>query len=147
MAHKFWESNMPEERMSLSLEEYNQLQDYRALRTSLTKRGKRICVDFDGVIHAYRDGWNGGVIYDVVVHGALETMDKLEKAGFEVVVFTTRGATQATEVSTWIDEQQTALGLPYRHYDVTATKPPAIAYIDDRAVRFTNWLDIGKLFM
>jgi len=29
---------------------------------------------------------------------------------------------------------------------VSNLKPPAIAYIDDRGIRFTNWADITKYF-
>jgi len=96
---------------------------------------KTIAIDFDGVI------------YDKPVEGVKESLQKLEKEGFELVVFTTRD--NLDDVKVWMDKN---VGWAcdgnntYFPGKITNKKPKAIAYIDDRAVRFTNWEDIRKLF-
>jgi hypothetical protein len=107
---------------------------------------KTIAVDFDGVLHRYSKGWQDGAIYDPPVEGAVEAFYKLIAAGFDIVVFTTRKDTKA--VASWM----------HKHFDfekrighfwepqITNEKPLALAYIDDRGIRFTNWPDILKYF-
>jgi len=53
---------------------------------------------------------------------------------FRVVIFTTRGKTwQGREaVQRWLGEH----GYECDEDDITAEKPPALVYLDDRAVRF-----------
>lgn len=55
-----------------------------------------------------------------------------------VVVYTTRENHEA--VREWLKSS----GFP--ELPITSMKPKAIAYIDDRAIRFTNWDDIRKYF-
>ena len=95
-------------------------------------------VDFDGVIHAYSLGWHDGTCYDLPVPGARAALLELVDAGYRIVVFTSRSNIQA--VADWL------CGFKIPFHDVTNKKVPALAYIDDRAVRFTNWEDIRKLF-
>ena len=52
-----------------------------------------IAIDFDGVIHKYSKGWNGGVIDDPVP-GAFEFIDNLFKSGFNVFIHSTRKSSQ-----------------------------------------------------
>lgn len=106
---------------------------------------KTIAVDFDGVIHRYSNGWQGGVIYDPPVEGAFEAIRKLLKEGYNVVIHTTRADTpeRIQDVIDWLVTHGAEDLTPL---EITATKPKAIVYIDDRAVRFTNWDDIRKLF-
>lgn len=97
-----------------------------------------IAIDFDGVLHSYEKGWQGGIIYGTLVQGAKEALDVLRE-GYEIVVFTSRDDLE--NVENWLFKQ-----LGYR-VAVTNTKPIALAYIDDRAIRFTNWEDIRKYFV
>ena len=105
---------------------------------------KRIMIDFDDTIHDYAAGWNGGVITGKPLPGAKEAIDAL-KEDYEIVIFTTRAAPpeidknkspeeQIKRVGKWLDEH----GI---YYDkVTGEKLGALAYVDDRAVRFEgNW--------
>jgi phosphoglycolate phosphatase-like HAD superfamily hydrolase len=103
---------------------------------------KTIAVDFDGVIHAYSRGWRGGVIYDAPVEGAFQALQDLFDAGYELVIFTTRDLNGAVEG--WMNAHR---GQFTFEYTVTNVKPMAIAYIDDRAIRFTNWADIRRYFV
>lgn len=99
---------------------------------------KILAIDFDGVLHQYSRGWLDGSIYDEPVAGAKEAMQRLKKAGYYLVIFTTR--TNHSEVSLWLKEKL----IPFD--EITSTKIAALAYIDDRAVRFTNWTDITNYF-
>lgn len=117
---------------------------------------KTIAIDFDGVIHKYDRGWQDGKIYGDVIEGALECMTKLKEDGFDLFILTTRvteghGAIYKGEVGTlaiklWLEEKFEEAGLTPFSIDVTSEKRPAIAYIDDRGIRFTNWWDVRKYF-
>ena len=100
---------------------------------------KTIAVDFDGVLHAYSKGWNGGSIYDSPVPGSQEAIRSLQHVGFEVIIFTTRE--NLSEVSAWLVRNE------FPSVAVTNRKPLAFAYIDDRAIRFTNWGDMLRYFI
>lgn len=89
---------------------------------------KTVCVDFDGVLNTY-DGWQGEEALFEPRPGASDFLFALFQQGCRVVVFTTRPADRVWQ---WL-----------RYYeidglvdDITDHKPPATAYIDDRAIRF-----------
>jgi hypothetical protein len=118
---------------------------------------KTIAVDFDGVIHAYSAGWHDGTCYDVPVQGAIIALKKLMKR-HAVFVFSTRDPDQIIE---WFARMKAA-GLsdiepPTKIAEgtyfwngsglgVSNRKIAAIAYIDDRGLRFTNWQDMTNYF-
>lgn len=97
-----------------------------------------IAVDFDGVIHAYRHGWQDGSIYDEPNPGAAQALQSFIDAGYRIVVFTSRASSPAARaaVMEWLDRYD----IPY--HDVTNIKVAAILYIDDRALHFDNWNQI-----
>ena len=104
---------------------------------------KRIAVDFDRVVHKYSEGWKDGSIYDEPVEGAIEAIKRLQKAGFEVFIFTSRsqkGEARNQAIRRWLRKH----GLKI---EVTNIKKPAMAYIDDRAIRFTHWRDMLSYFL
>ncbi len=94
------------------------------------------------MIHGYRRGWRDGSIYDAPVPGAVEGLRELTR-WFEVVVLTARPSSQMREVERWVEEHT---GVRVR---ATAVKPPAVVYLDDRALRFVSWpralAQIGEL--
>lgn len=93
-----------------------------------------LAIDFDGVLHGYRNGWQGGTIYDLPVDGAIEAWGKLKSLGFNLVVFTARVDLEPVEawMEKWFGEKPL----------VTNQKPLALFYIDDRALTFRNWPDM-----
>lgn len=106
-----------------------------------------IAVDFDGVIHQYSQGWQDGSIYDPPMMGAEDGL-RLLMERFAVFIHTTRNT---NDVAKWVTEK---LHIPTQTYTceyvpmfwnerdailVTNHKLPAVAYIDDRAHKFTNW--------
>jgi len=101
---------------------------------------KVISLDFDGVIHRYSRGYVDGSIYDDPMPGALEATLRLIRRGYTIVVLTAR--TNHDDVTAWLIKNK----FPSEHMLVTNVKPKAIAYIDDRAIRFTNWADVLNYF-
>lgn len=102
-----------------------------------------IAVDFDGVIHAYRKGWQDGAIYDPPMPGALDGLRELMDHD-AVFIHTTRDVGQ---VAGWLLERgfstRTGYDGPFWNERgvllVTNLKLAATAYLDDRAVRFESW--------
>jgi hypothetical protein len=113
---------------------------------------KTVAIDFDGVIHSYSRGWADGSIYDEPVPGALDAIRDLMAAGIAVFVHTTR---TPEHVAGWLTVRQVrahslremaADGEPVEQFWnrtdlvlVSDRKLPAVAYIDDRGIRFNSW--------
>lgn len=94
---------------------------------------KTVVFDFDGVIHSYTSGWKGQyVIPDPPVPGIKEAIDDIRSAGYEVVVVSTRCASVQGNgaVRAWLLDNEIEVDA------VMMKKPPAIVYIDDRAICF-----------
>ena len=87
---------------------------------------RTVCIDFDGVLAQY-DGWRGETHTGLPIPGARDFVRRLVDEGFHVVIHTTR---PADVVRNWLVEH----GFPM--VDVSAVKPPALVYIDDRGHRF-----------
>lgn len=108
---------------------------------------KTIAVDFDGVVHKYSRGRDDGTCYDEPVEGAFEAIKKLRNKGYNVVIHTARPNHLDGEVGAWLLKHWPCDGdfgdVPEI---ITDHKPVAIAYIDDRAIRFTNWRDMLNYF-
>jgi hypothetical protein len=107
---------------------------------------RTVAVDFDGVIHRYSRGWQDGTIYDEPIEGAFSALHML-MADFAVFVHTTRNAHR---VADWIEARsaipcavQVNLDMEFWNVKgellVTNRKLPAVAYIDDRGIRFSDW--------
>lgn len=113
------------------------------------ERVKAVAVDFDGVIHAYSKGWQDGSIYDDCVPYAFPSLNEL-MSRYAVFVLTSRDPFQ---VATWLSDVgfTTVVDVegpdhpPRKFWDsrgkvlVTNRKLPAVAYIDDRGIRFESW--------
>ena len=92
-----------------------------------------IVLDFDGVIHSYTSGWRGiTVIPDPVVPGIKEMIDKLRSEGYEVVVVSTRCKTEdgIVAISSYLFQNNIYVD------QISMEKPPAVCYVDDRAICF-----------
>lgn len=94
---------------------------------------KTIVFDFDGVIHRYSKGWQDGTIYDIPTEGIKETIEELRK-DYKIVIVSTRSATEngRNDIVEWLKKYNMEVD------GITAEKPPAIIYIDDRAVNFNG---------
>ncbi len=102
---------------------------------------KTIVFDFDGVIHSYTSGWHGvDVIPDEPCEEVVAAIRKLRKAGYEVVVVSTRCADPRGMKA--VQEYLKRHGIKVDN--VCATKPPALVYVDDRAVCYRPGIDLVK---
>lgn len=94
---------------------------------------KTVVFDFDGVIHSYTSGWKGEAdIYDPPVPGIREAIQNIRASGYRVVVVSTRcrSAYGMGAVRRYLRDSGITVD------GVMAEKPPAVCYIDDRAICF-----------
>lgn len=122
-----------------------------------------ICVDFDGVIHSYKSGWQGvSVIPDDPVPGAIEWIMKhlpvpealghfsTEYKGPEVQIYSSRSKSWfgRRAMKKWLIKH----GLPSCYITdgilkFPVKKPAAFLTIDDRAVCFNGTFPTAKEMM
>lgn len=99
---------------------------------------RTICLDFDGVLHSYRKGWTGvDSIPDPPIHGSDRAVERLRK-DYRVVVHSARCSSEAGRhaIEAWLEKHGIEVDEVCEH------KPPAMVYIDDRAIRFDgSWPD------
>lgn len=100
-------------------------------------------IDFDGVIHKCSKGYYDGTIYDEPVEGVRSALEQLA-ASHTVIVHTCKarsdrglvnGKTGTELVWEWLKKHDLAKFIN----KVTAEKPRAAFYIDDKAVSFNDW--------
>ena len=104
---------------------------------------RTISIDFDGVIHNDCLGWNDGTIYGEAIPGSLESVKKLAE-NYRLVLFTAKakpdrplvdGKTGIELIWEWLEKH----GIKDCFAEITAEKPRCLFYIDDKAIRFTDW--------
>lgn len=102
-----------------------------------------IGIDFDGVIHKNSKGFFDGTIYDDPIDGARESLAELSEK-YMVIVFSSKargdrmlinGKTGTQLIWEWLEKHDLAQYVSA----VTAEKPRAVAYIDDKGIEFSNW--------
>jgi phosphoheptose isomerase len=100
-------------------------------------------VDFDGVIHKCSKGYYDGTIYDDPVDGVHDALESLSKK-YTIIVHTCKarkdrglvnGKTGVELIWEWLERH----GLAQYVSKVSSEKPRAVAYIDDKAIRFESW--------
>ncbi len=108
-----------------------------------------VCVDFDGTIVKW-----GPLMqkHKRGIPGAVKAVRAFKKAGYTVVIFTSRlspswheaSGENMKEQADYVFDTLTRLGVPFDY--VTAEKVPAQFYIDDKAIEFTgdNWTEIAE---
>ena len=106
--------------------------------TDEKRKKKTVVFDFDGVIHSYTSGWKGiDIIPDPPVDGIAEVMRKLKNNGYDIVIQSTRAENIKGKYS--IAAYCKNNGIPYD--SISATKPPALVYVDDRGLKFDGKTD------
>jgi len=118
---------------------------------------KTIAIDFDGTI-CRKQKYGDGTIWQTANTGAQGVIQDFKKDGYRIVVYTVRLSPDKVKACTregksieleekkgriceWLNNRK----IPYD--DVVGYKPEAMAYVDDRAIRFTNWHDISNYFI
>jgi hypothetical protein len=124
----------------------------------MTERRPLICLDFDGVIHDYLEGWKGHVIYGNVTPGFWRWAERA-KDHFRLVIYSSRSQTSAgvKAMQDWLcqqwvkhesaqpDGRQRPVHEMATWFEFSDTKPPAFLTIDDRCVRFGGRWDDPNL--
>ena len=93
-----------------------------------------VVFDFDGVIHSYTSGWKGAtIIPDPPVPGIKEAIEKIRQL-YHVVVVSSRCSSSegVAAIMDYLKANDIVVD------DVVMEKPPAVVYIDDRAIRFNG---------
>jgi hypothetical protein len=110
---------------------------------SLEDEFRQIGVDFDGVVHACTKGYHDGTIYDEPIEGSYSALELLSKK-YDIIIYSAKARYDRPLVNEktgieliweWLEKYDMRKFVK----DVTAIKPRAIFYIDDRAIRFENW--------
>ena len=101
----------------------------------------KIGIDFDGVL---ADGKGiprkHGFMNWKPKEYAVEAVKFLQGLGYECYVLTARKEGEWPGIGKWLKKYK------FPKMRITNKKMKAVVYIDDRAIRFTNWQDICKLF-
>lgn len=121
----------------------------------MLKTREKIAIDFDGVIHAYSQGWKDGDIYDMPVPGVRDALTSLIQR-FHIVIYSARAydliqtgyfrLRQVRAMARWLSDHC----IPYDEIHVAPGKPHCKVFIDDKGYRFEgDWektvVDIEKL--
>lgn len=103
----------------------------------------QIGIDFDGVIHANSKGFFDGTVYDDPIPGSYEALEAISKK-YTIVVFSAKARADRMLINDktgieliweWLEKHNMSQFVK----EVTAEKPRAVAYIDDKAVTFNGW--------
>jgi hypothetical protein len=95
---------------------------------------KIVCLDFDGVLNSFSDGWTTPGDIGDPEPGAVEFVSEMMDEGAEVVIQSRRASTREGRAAmrTWLMRH----GFPWMH--IFHEKPTAHFYVDDRAVRYVD---------
>ena len=91
----------------------------------------RVAVDFDGVIYDKTSG--------TIIPGADKALQDIKKAGNEILIFTSRPDYARGDIKAILE----AHNVPYDQ--IQGGKPFYDLFIDDRALHFTDWLDLKEV--
>lgn len=102
---------------------------------------KVICVDFDGTIADYSDGFQGEDVFGKPLPSAAKTLGALKDMGCKIIIFTCRQATPALYRYLAVNEIpfDEINSNPDQPANTNEGKPVADVYLDDKAVPFTDW--------
>ena len=100
-------------------------------------------IDFDGVIHKNSKGFFDGTIYDDPIEGTEEALKKLSDK-YTLICYTAKAKPDRMLINGKTGTELVWEWLKKHKFDkyiskVTSEKPRAVAYIDDKAIRFSNW--------
>jgi hypothetical protein len=109
----------------------------------LSEESNTVAVDFDGVIHSHELGFHDGTIYGTPIEGSLEALKTLSSK-YKIVLYTAKAKADRPLINGKTGIELVWLWLAKYNMDsyiaeVTAEKPRAICYVDDKAIRFLNW--------
>lgn len=97
---------------------------------------KTIAVDFDGVIHDYKNPIPGRRM-GAPMKQTKESLLFLKERGCKIIIFTLWGDDKRRR---GVVEFMNYYGLPFD--EITNIKPQADFYVDDKAIRFQSWIQV-----
>jgi hypothetical protein len=99
-----------------------------------------IALDWDGVLidHPPNISFEEILTYPPMPF-AVKVLTYLRRTGLKFYVLTARKDEELPAIRKWLKNNG------FWKMEVTNKKQEATLYLDDRAYRFTNWIDIGKL--
>lgn len=107
---------------------------------------KTLCVDFDGVVHAYTSGWKGAdVVADDPVPGAIEWLARAVER-FDVCIYSSRSSQTYGLIAMreWLAKHGGEALVKRLRFP--STKPAAFLTIDDRAICFDGtWPELDAI--
>lgn len=104
--------------------------------------GKTICIDFDGVIHDYGQGWQGEDVFGNMIANADTGTQVLRKQGWTIIIFTTRK--KSDKLEKWLKDNNITYDYINENPDQpdnTSGKVIADVYLDDRGIGFRGTWD------
>ena len=83
------------------------------------------------------------------MEGAFETLQSLSDEGYQIAIYGCRANNQQQLdlMQNWIEEKRLEGNFTFPYQIAVGGKPMALAYIDDKGIRFTNWQDIKNYFI
>lgn len=106
----------------------------------MKKKGKTICIDFDGVLSDYSSGYQGEDVFGDMIKGADSATQILKEKGWTVIIYTTRPVTDA--LKKWLEDNKISYDYinenPDQPKDSEGSKLMADIYLDDRGMRFNG---------
>jgi hypothetical protein len=122
------------------------VEDIEIRENSFPDETYQVGVDFDGVLHKCSKGFYDGTIYDPPIKGSHNALRMLSEQ-YVIIIYSAKaksdrplinGKTGIELIWEWLKEHDMDRFVK----EVTAEKPRAVFYIDDKAVRFDgDWSD------
>lgn len=103
---------------------------------------KTICIDFDGVIHDYSQGFQGEDVFGEMIPNADTATSVLKKQGWTIIIFTTRK--KSDKLENWLKDKNITydyINENPNQPDNTSGKVIADVYLDDRGICFRGTWD------
>lgn len=102
------------------------------------RKGLKLSVDFDGVIHDHENPIEGRKMGGVI-KGAKEAIESLKKKRHHIIIFSARATPSGKQhIKDFLEYYK----IP--HDEITNVKTSSDYYIDDNGIRFNNWEDTLK---
>ncbi len=101
---------------------------------------KRVGIDYDGVLIEWHGLDKPDIGFGKPKVDAVEAIKYLTNLGYECYILTARHKRDWPLIEEWLKKW----GFPEMR--VGNYKMTAVAYIDDRGIRFTNWKDMCRYF-
>jgi hypothetical protein len=129
---------------------------YKLKPTFMTKKERKykrqnnqtICADFDETLCRHQEYGEFGLLHEKPMAGAKEAMEQLKKEGYRIVVLTVRLNPSFGGDLRWkkwvIQHWLQKFEIPFD--EITNNKPKAVAYIDNKGIRFTDWQQTLRQF-